>query len=100
MIYRRLLAVAALVALAASTAGAQNVYVRPHVRQDGSYVQGHYRSAPDSSTYNNWSSQGNTNPYTGRQGTDDPYRSTSPNYDAGGYGKRNPNCTGYSLLSC
>ena len=53
---------------------AQPVWVRPHVRSDGSYVQGHSRSAPDSNPYSNWSTQGNANPFTGKQGTVDPYR--------------------------
>jgi len=53
---------------------AQAVWVRPHVRSNGSYVEGHYRTAPDSNPYNNWSTQGNVNPFTGKQGTADPYR--------------------------
>ena len=42
-----------------------DVYVKPYTRSDGSYVGGHYRSSPDSTTSNNWSTRGNTNPYTG-----------------------------------
>lgn len=56
--------IAALSLLWASIAGAQ-VWVRPHIRKDGTYVPGHYRSRPDASPYNNWSYPGNTNPYTG-----------------------------------
>jgi len=55
-------------AFAASSAYAQ-VYVRGHYRSNGSYVQPHYRSSPDSSFYNNWSTYPNINPYTGRMGT-------------------------------
>jgi hypothetical protein len=37
-------------------------------------VQPHYRSSPDGSRLNNWSTRGNVNPYTGKPGTVDPYR--------------------------
>lgn len=49
-------------------------YVDGHYRRDGAYVPGHYRSNPDGNRNNNWSYRGNYNPYTGRQGTEDPYR--------------------------
>lgn len=52
---------------------AADVYVNPYVRKDGTFVEGHYRTAPDSNPYNNYSTQGNTNPYTGQQGTVNPY---------------------------
>jgi len=48
-----------------------SVHVKGHFRKDGTYVQPHYRSAPDSSFYNNWSTKGNFNPYTGEEGTVD-----------------------------
>jgi hypothetical protein len=73
MIRTFLLCVVALVAIA-SVAEAQ-VRVRSYVRSDGTYVSGHYRSSPDSSFYNNWSTYPNVNPYTGATGT-----RYSPNY--------------------
>ncbi len=57
-----------LVAVAAPSFAADRVRVRGHVRKDGTYVQPHYRTAPDSSFYNNWSTKGNFNPYTGEDG--------------------------------
>lgn len=51
---------------------AADVYVQPHTRSDGTYVEGHYRTAPDSNPYNNYSTQGNTNPYTGQEGRVQP----------------------------
>jgi hypothetical protein len=45
------------------------VHVRGYVRKDGTYVPPHYRSAPDGNFYNNWSTKGNVNPYTGEPGT-------------------------------
>lgn len=55
--------------LMASGVAAADVYVQGHVRKDGSYVQPHVRSNPDQHKFNNYSSQGNTNPYTGQRGT-------------------------------
>tara|TARA_B100001029_G_scaffold178623_1_gene185840 strand:- start:531 stop:773 length:243 start_codon:yes stop_codon:yes gene_type:complete len=46
-----------------------DTYVSGYYRSDGTYVKPHYRSSPDSYRNNNWSTSGNTNPYTGKQGT-------------------------------
>lgn len=64
---------------------AQSTSVRPHIRKDGTFVQGHRRTNPNSSIYDNWSTRPNINPYTGRTGTVDPYslptpRSTTPTF--------------------
>ena len=40
--------------------------VRGYYRQDGTYVQPHYRTNPDGNPYNNYSLPGNYNPNTGR----------------------------------
>jgi hypothetical protein len=48
-------------------------FVRGYFRQDGTYVSPHYRSDADGYRYNNWSSQGNVNPFTGRRGYENPY---------------------------
>jgi hypothetical protein len=40
-------------------------YVHGYTRSDGTYVQGHYRSSPDGTVTNNYSYEGNVNPYTG-----------------------------------
>ncbi len=45
------------------------VYVKGHFRKNGTYVLPHYRTAPDGNFYNNWSTYGNINPYTGESGT-------------------------------
>jgi hypothetical protein len=55
-----------------ATVQAGDVDVRGHYRSDGTYVQPHKRSAPDSSYNNNWSTSPNVNPYTGQQGTHQP----------------------------
>lgn len=65
------------------------VRVKGYFRKDGTYVQPHVRSNPDGAKYNNWSTKGNVNPYTGKEGTKDPYYSgyssasnySTPSYD-------------------
>ncbi len=64
----------------ASTPALADTFVRGHTRSDGTYVQPHYRSNNDGNFNNNWSTQGNTNPYTGEHGT-----RTQPN---NGYGNQ------------
>ena len=71
--------------LMASAALAQDVYVRGYFKSDGTYVQPHYRSAPNSTRLDNWSTKGNVNPYTGKLGTRNLYNPYRP---YGGY--RNP----------
>jgi len=65
-------------------------HVDGHYRRDGTYVPPHYRSNPDSSRLNNWSSQGNVNPYTGQQGTQNPYRPQQPGTMNNLYAPANP----------
>lgn len=67
----------ALVALAAfggeAWARGGSVSTRGYTRSNGTYVQPHYRTAPNSTRSDNWSTRGNVNPYTGKAGTRDPY---------------------------
>jgi len=91
---RRLgLTLAALVVFTLSIVGpvfAEDVSVRGYFRQDGTYVQPHMRSAPDSSFNNNWSTYPNANPYTGQQGTLQPrlfdYNGSNNNLGGSDYG--------------
>lgn len=41
----------------------------------GAYVQPYYRSSPNSTKWDNYSTQGNSNPFTGKKGYANPYRS-------------------------
>lgn len=70
-------AIAVLLALCAllfvSVAEARGVRVRGYTRKDGTYVAPHYRSAPNSSRSDNYSTRGNYNPYTGKPGRVNPY---------------------------
>lgn len=45
------------------------VHVRGYFRSNGTYVAPHYRSNPDGIFSNNYSTYGNVNPYTGKEGT-------------------------------
>ncbi len=47
--------------------------VHGYTRHDGTYVQPYHRTAPDHHQFNNYSTQGNMNPYTGQMGTVNPY---------------------------
>ncbi len=40
----------------------------------GTYVAPHYRSSPNSSRYDNYSTKGNSNPYTGKKGSKNIWR--------------------------
>lgn len=46
--------------------------VRGYYRSNGTYVEPHYRSNPNSTVWDNYSTRGNVNPYTGEIGTRTP----------------------------
>lgn len=56
---------------------AKDVLVKGYVKRDGTYVAPHYRTQPDNNPYNNYSTKGNINPYTGKTGTVSPYNDGS-----------------------
>lgn len=43
-------------------------YVQGYSRSDGTYVQPHYRTNPNNTQLDNYSTSGNYNPYTGKTG--------------------------------
>jgi len=57
-----------------------DTWVNSYTRRDGTYVSGHYRSDPNSTVTDNWSFKGNTNPYTGKVGTNRYTNSPSSPY--------------------
>lgn len=80
--------------------GQASDFVNGYTRRDGTYVQPHFRSERDGNPYNNYSTQGNINPYTGQVGTQNPYGSTyrsGSSYNSGygsssyGYGSDDDN---------
>jgi len=57
-------------------------YVHGYTRSDGTYVAPYYRSEPDGSVANNYSYEGNVNPFTGETGTNRyTHDETSPYYE-------------------
>jgi hypothetical protein len=44
-------------------------YVHGYFKSNGTYVEPHYRSSPNNTKSDNWSTYGNINPYTGELGT-------------------------------
>jgi hypothetical protein len=73
---KKLLAASALTLLLTvgsfGLAYARTVSVRGYTRSNGTYVQPSHRTSPDSTLFDNWSTKGNFNPYTGKAGTVNP----------------------------
>lgn len=57
---------------------AGDTFVRGYFKKDGTYVAPHYRTKPDNNPFNNYSTRGNVNPYTGKRGYKNPY--SNPSY--------------------
>lgn len=56
-----------------TVAEARDTYVHGYTRKDGTYVEPYHRTAPNTTRLDNYSTYPNVNPYTGQQGTVDPY---------------------------
>lgn len=61
-----------LVLIISSPVAAEDTYIDGYIRQDGTYVQPHFRTQSDNYSDNNFSARGNTNPYTGNRGSVSP----------------------------
>lgn len=48
--------------------------VRGHIKKDGTYVQPHHATNPNSTQKDNYSTKPNVNPYTGKEGTKEPQK--------------------------
>lgn len=57
-----------LLLLCSLPAFARPIHVRSSVTKRGVYRPSHVRTSPDHTQRNNWSAQGNVNPYTGKPG--------------------------------
>jgi hypothetical protein len=49
------------------------VHVRSYIRHSGQYIGPHFRTPPNHTKLDNWSTRGNLNPYTGKIGTKAPF---------------------------
>ena len=72
----------AVLVLILSTVAFADTHVNGYYKQNGTYVEPHYRSSPNNTTTDNFSTKGNVNPYTGQEGTRNP----EPNQLNGGSG--------------
>jgi hypothetical protein len=77
---KKLIVLFVLLSTLITSIGIAQTYVRPYVRKDGTQVRGHYRSNPNSTTLDNYSTKGNINPYTGQKGYKDPYSNSYNTY--------------------
>jgi hypothetical protein len=48
--------------------------VSGYFRSNGRYVQTYYKSTPNYTKFDNYSTKGNYNPYTGKKGYANPYK--------------------------
>lgn len=48
--------------------------VKPYYKKNGTYVDGYYKTSPNSSRWDNYSTKGNYNPYSGKVGKKSPYK--------------------------
>ena len=55
-------------------ASARTVSVRGGVTRSGTYRQPSYRTSPNRTKFDNWSTKGNVSPYTGKKGSKKPYK--------------------------
>lgn len=72
---------AVMAAIGVALPASAQVRVRGYTTKNGTYVAPHYRTPPNRTTSDNWTTQGNVNPYTGTEGTQDPaprYRPYQP----------------------
>lgn len=70
--------------LAVTCAAQAQTYVPGYTKKNGTYVEGHYRSAPDSSRMNNYNAENSvygSNPYTGKKGSQRDEFSSEPAYN-------------------
>lgn len=52
---------------------ARATHVRSSVTKSGTYRKAHYRTSPNKTKKDNWSTKGNINLYTGKKGTKNSY---------------------------
>lgn len=64
----------AILFILSSTTFAKTVRVKGGVTKSGIYRPPHYRTSPNRTKLDNWSTKGNVNPFTGKKGTVDPYK--------------------------
>jgi hypothetical protein len=51
-----------------STIAIAYTHVHGYSKKNGAYVMPHYRTNPNHTKHDNWSTKGNVNPFTGKKG--------------------------------
>lgn len=74
----------------------RNHYVSGYHRKDGTYVSGHYRTNPNHTNRDNYSTRPNTNPWTGEAGYIEPDNNYLPAYNYSNSYHSNPVSYGYT----
>ena len=70
--------------LATITFSYADEYVYGYYKKDGTYVQGYFKTSPNTTNRDNYSTQGNLNPHTGNEGARAPdYSPQAYNYGDG-----------------
>lgn len=64
-------------------------WVNGYYKSDGTYISGYYKTISDNTNHNNWSTNGNYNPYSSQAG----YRAPDYSNQANNYGQ------GYSIYT-
>ena len=59
-----------------------DTYVNGYFKKDGTYVEGHYKTTPHETNWGAYSTDGNSNPYTGNDG----HRARDYSPEANNYG--------------
>ena len=75
---KKLLFITAILAFGFITVNSVSAYsyrAGGYYRSSGTYVQPYYKTSPDSTRWNNYSTRENYNPYTGNKGYASPYKS-------------------------
>lgn len=53
--------------------GFSSVRVRNYIRRNGTFVRSHWRTSPNHTRFDNWSTRGNVNLFTGKKGYRKPF---------------------------
>lgn len=54
--------------------------VKGYTKNSGTYVAPHFKQSPNKTKFDNFSTKGNINPFTGKKGTVNPFKITPKKY--------------------
>ena len=78
---KHIIIIAAFAAIATSAQAQSLQYRSGYITQRGTYVAPHYATTPNATRLDNYSTRGNSNPFTGATGYKSPYTAPStPRY--------------------